>query len=100
ACCPQEPGACPRHAFQEPATIHPVALVISDVLLFHSKDSLAETGGTDRTRPRLRDEGSVSLMHVAETIARSKLLRRVRSMTSVYVARERLEKVLLNVTGH
>ena len=47
ACCPQDAGACPRHAFEEPATIHPVALVIAFALIRHYRDSPCANFGAD-----------------------------------------------------
>ena len=43
----RSPGACPRHAFQEPATIHPVALVIAFALIRHYRDSPCANFGAD-----------------------------------------------------
>src|SRR4051794_37323794 len=97
-----DPGASRRDLLERarPAAVHTSLFVISTALLFHRTNSVAETDGADRTRPRLRDDDSVRLTHVAETIARSMLARGVRSTMGVYVAGKGLEEVLVNKIGH
>src|SRR5262249_32955171 len=77
---PDESGAGPGHTLEEPAAVHAVGFVISDGRFFHGLGSVAETDGADRTRPRLRDDDSVRIMHHPETLARSTLRRGERSV--------------------